>query len=274
MKRFARTVGILVFLSLTSIFSAYSQDFRDAQEALTTLDNLGECKCDTDIKVYKYFIAHKEESIPLLINFATTRRQRLFVAIRALSEIKDDRVLYFLIDLLTQSLQRENNDVESYYLRSSSSELIRALGNYGDNQAVPVIKGASESDQSIAEEALCKLGEISIDRWFELNSRSKDKILNLALSNERANPAFSIRIFDWITKNFPDDEDAIYQSHVGKVTAFLSLEDYESVLKECEFIKISYPDRMKDLWFSIGHLGRRLDELVKFTKEKVGKPKE
>jgi hypothetical protein len=31
---------------------------------------------------------------------------------------------------------------------------------------------------------------------------------------------------------------------------------------------------MKDLWFSIGHLGRRLDELVKFTKEKVGKPKE
>ena len=195
-------------------------------------------------RAYKYFNAHKEESIPILISFATDRPHRIWVAIGAFSQIRDDRVLYFLIDLLRLASQKEDRNPETYELRSSERSLIRILGDYGDTRAVSILRQTYEDDQKAVEEALCKLGEIGIPNFLEKHIGSPEEILKIAYSNEYVNPVFSAKFYDWIIKNLSDNKEMVFRSHVGKVTDFINLESWEAVLKECDVIKISFPDQI------------------------------
>ncbi|MDQ6786015.1 MAG: hypothetical protein M3033_04245, partial [Acidobacteriota bacterium] len=76
---------------------------------MSALNRMGECKCDTDKRAYKYFTSHKEESIPILINFMLNNRQRHYISIRALSKIKDERVITFFIELVSEELRKNDN---------------------------------------------------------------------------------------------------------------------------------------------------------------------
>ncbi|MDQ3635890.1 MAG: hypothetical protein M3405_15505 [Acidobacteriota bacterium] len=254
---------LILILSVVSIVNA--QDFNDAQEALSALNKMTECKCDTDKRAYKYFTSHPEESIPILISFTITNEQRAFISIRALSKIKDERVSNFLILLVSNELQNNPN--------SLISGTIAILGNYGDKSAIPVIKESlsrlNNNSRDVDEEALCKLGEISIDELFELRSKSKDKMLSIALSNEWVNPQFSIKMYDWIIEKIPKDKEMIYNSQKGKVSALYNLGKYELVLEKCEIIRNSFPEKIQNTTFSFEHRGFRFDEFVNFVKSKL-----
>lgn len=279
MNIFFFKLGLAVFICCLSAFAGNAQDFKNAEEAVSALNKMTECRCDTDKRAYNYFTTHPEESIPVLIGFALDNRQRHFVAVRALSKIKDERVITFLIDLVSEELHSDGKNAGSQFYDSESliDDVINTLGDYGDARAIAIIKESSarlnNSHREPDDLALCKLGALSLDEIFELRLKSKDEMLKIASSNEYSNPNFAIKVYDWLTAKFSQEKEMVYQSHRGKIIAYLNLGNYEAVLKECDFIKVKFPERVKDLEFAVDHRGYRYEELVRFVNSKLQEKK-
>lgn len=272
--------NILIMLFFLFVLEANAQDFTSAQEALTALNKMSECKCDTDVKAYRYFTNHKDESIPLLINFTLNNRQRHHVSIRALSKIKDERIIKFLINLVSEEFSKNSNFAENqyYYSEGLISNVIYTLGNYGDKRAIFVIKKSlnrlNDTHRDVDEEALCKLGGITISDLFAKRSYSSDEMMKIASQNRYANPKFAIKLYDWITKKFPENVEFQYQSHFGKAIARNNLGEYKLVLKELDSIKDKFPSRIEKIDFAVDHQGYNYYQFLNFINDKISNQKD
>lgn len=162
------------------------QEFQSAIEALFALDRMGECKCDTDVKAYRYFINNPDESIPLLVDFTLKHKQRHYVGVPALSRIRDERVITFLIQLADDELHNRTNkisddnaynEVHPYDSEGLISHLIAVLGDYGDKRAIPIIEDSlrrlNNQHRDSDLEALSKLGKIAISELHEMHLESE-----------------------------------------------------------------------------------------------------
>jgi hypothetical protein len=252
------------------------QDFTSAVEALHALDRMGECKCDTDVKAYRYFVNHPDESIPVLIDFTLKNKQRHYVSVRALAKIRDERVITFLIQLTYDELHSDDsyNPEHPYYSEGLISHLIRELGDYGDKRAIPVIEESLSrlNNQHRDEdwEALCELGKISVSELFERHLKSVEKIHGIASGNVYANPRFSIEVFDWLITHFLQRRKLVNDCHVGKVMALFNVQEYALALCESEFLKQNIDEETnKRLYFNVVHRGYSLDEMIELLKTKV-----
>lgn len=257
-------------------------EFRDANEALSALDRMTEGdRMGTDVKAYRYFTSHPDESIPLLIDFTLRHKHRYHVSVRALSKIKDERVITFLIDLADAELYKVANspgnscDPACYSPEGLIALLIVEMGDYGDERAIPVIEKSSsrlndghrESDM----EALCKLGKISIDELCEWHKESAENLLQIASSNRYANPKFSVEMYDWIVKRFPQRQELLKDCHIGKVMALYNAREYELARSECETIR-QLPDgnSAAEISFTIDHRSYTLSKMIELLKAKIG----
>jgi len=280
-------IPLLILLCSFFLFSAQAtaQDFHTAADALSALDHMGECHCDTDVRAYRYFVNHPAESIPLLIDFTLRNKQRHFVSIRALSKIKDEQVVIFFIELLNDEVSKPNNldeNGQSYSQNGLISDLIRTLGDYGDARAIPAIKEASKRPNLQAQdtleitEALSKLGDISIDKLYRLHSKRVQVIYDLASSNRWTNPTYALALYDWIIDKFPQQKDLINKCHIGKIDALYNKEEYALALTECETVKVyltEHPSEAGGVDFNIDHRSYSLEEMIKYLETRVDKAK-
>jgi PBS lyase HEAT-like repeat len=260
------------------------QQFSSAADALYELDHMTECHCDTDVKAQRYFLSHPDESIPVLIDFTLKHKGRRRISIGALSKIRDERVITFLLQLTYDELLVRPNpigdDVPYDLSRFFESDelvgyLIAALGNYGDKRAIPIIEeslGRLHNHHRDADrEALCELGEISISELFELHLESSaEKIHSIASQNVYSNPKFSVEVFNWIINRSPQRLTLLRSCHTEKVRALYYLQEYALALAECEFIKQSINGVSdQEPQFSVDHRGYSLDEMIELLKAKV-----
>lgn len=264
------------------------QEFQTAVDALSALDLMTECKCDTDVKAYRYFKSHPDESIPLLIDFTLKHKQRHHVGIEALRRIKDERVITFLIQLADDELHNRANTIggdnsynegHPYDSEGLVSHLIDVLGDYGDKRAIPIIEESlgrlNNQHRDRDEEALCKLGKISISQLYEGRLESVEEIHKIASSNVYTNPKFSIKVYDWIINHFPQRRELLKSCHAGKVMALYNTQEYALALSECEIIQQytggNSPERMS---FTIDHRSYSLDEMIKLLKARLNQQRE
>jgi hypothetical protein len=101
---------LLILIGSLVVFGrqAPPTEFRSANEALSALDRMTEGdRFGTDVKAYRYFTNHPDESVPLLIDFTLRYKHRSHVSVKALSKIKDERVITFLIHLADDELYTE-----------------------------------------------------------------------------------------------------------------------------------------------------------------------
>src|SRR5262245_34885173 len=226
---------------------AQSTEFRDVDEALFALDRMSDNRFGTDVKAYRYFTSHPDESIPLLIDLNLMHKHRYRVSVRALSKIKDERVITFLIHLADTELYNVANPSEDvwegyrYDPDGLITLVIEELGNYGDQRAIPVIeKSLSRLNNHYRDkdmEALCKLGKVSINELYEFHKESAEDFHKIASSNIYANPKFSIEMYDWIINRFPQSQGLLKDCHIGKVMALYNSREYALALSECEIIR-------------------------------------
>lgn len=248
------------------------QEFTSAVEALSALDRMGECKCDTDVKAFRYFESHPDESIPVLIEFTLKNKHRHHVSVAALSRLKDERVITFLIKLTYDELLIRPDPYG--HSEEVVSHLIRVFGNYGDKRAIPLIEESLSrlNNQHRDEdwEALCKLGRINISELFERHSKSAAKIYAIASSNVYGNPKFSVEVFDWIIDHFPHSRALLEKCHSEKAMALYNAQEYALALTECEFLKQNFDGgSTKRISFSVDHRGYSLDQMIELLKSKV-----
>ena len=276
-KCWTKTLLVLTGSLLVSGSWAQTQEFQNTREALYALDHMGECKCDTHVRAYRYFRNHSDESIPVLTSFVLLNKQRAFVGISALCQIKDERVPQFLITLLQEELERRNGpggDGQLYDRDGLIRDIVQALGNYGAKRAVPWLEKVSYlqnyQNPNVVTEALCKLGDLSIDKLYELHSKSVEELGQIASSNEYDNPKFSIDVYDWIIRNFADRKALVEKSHFGKATAFYNAGEYEKALSECEILKNGGRPHDSDNWhFVVDHRSYSLSEMIALLKTKL-----
>ena len=253
------------------------REFASAVDALYALNHMSECHCDTGVKAFRYFKNHPDESIPVLIDFITNHKERPYDTLGALANIRDERVITFLIKLSYEELNYVyDGDVRSYFnSKELVGHLIQVLGDYGDKRAIPIIEESlgrehnQHRDRDL--EALCELGKISIPELFDqhLGSSAKE-IHSLASRNEYANPKFSVEVYDWIIDHFPQRRALLKDCHVGKVMALCNLKEYSLALAECEFLKWNIDDgSAKELRFSIDRHGYSLDQMIELLQAKA-----
>jgi hypothetical protein len=261
-------------------FQGSTQEFKSAADALAALDRMGECKCDTDVKAYRYFVSHPDESIPLLIDFTLKHKQRYQVGIKALSRFRDERVINFLLELADDELHNRPsaktgdnsyNETHPYSSGSLICFLITVFGDYGDKRAIPIIQESmsrlNNQDAQIDVEALCKLGVMSIPELYEWHSKSAEAITTIASSNVHKNPRFSVELFDWVINNFPKRPKLLKSCHVGKVMALYEEQEYALAFRECEILKQNIEgDTPEQISFVIDHFSYSLDEMMRFLK--------
>jgi hypothetical protein len=257
--------------------------FQSAVDALSALDHMTECKCDTDVKAYRYFINHPDESIPLLMDFTLKHKQRHHVGVTALSKMRDERVIMFLLQLAddelhdranTISSDNSNNERHPYDSEGLISHLIDVLGNYGDKRAIPIIEeslGRLNNQHRDGDlEALCKLGKISVSELYARHLESVEEIHKIACSNVYANPKFSIEVYDWIINRFPQRPKLLESCHAGKVMALYNAQEYALALSECGIIKQNiHSNSPEPMSFAVDHRSYSLDEMIELLKAKV-----
>lgn len=284
-KRNAIILLILIAPSLAFQSHPGPREFIDAVDALSALDQMGECKCDTDVRAYRYFSAHPDESIPLLIDFTLTRKQRYRVGVMALSKIKDERSINFLIQLADDELHQRVNPVSKlspynrnhpYDSESLIKLLIRVFGDYGDGRAVPIIQESlgrlNNPHRDGDREALCKLGNISVDEFGTSHSESVEGVYRIASWNLSTNPAFSIQLYDWIIHCFSQMPNLVAKCHADKVVAFYRMQEYALALNECEAVRRATNNPSLDserIAFSVDHRSHTLDEMVELLTDKL-----
>lgn len=270
--------SLIVFGSQGSL-----QEFQSAVAALSALDRMGECKCDTDVKAYRYFINHPDESIPLLIDFTLKHKQRHYVGVTALSRIRDERVITFLIQLADDELHNRANTIggdnsynegHPYYSEGLTSHLIDVLGDYGDKRAIPIIEESlgrlNNQHRDRDQEALCKLGKIRVSELYERHLKSVEEIHKIASSNVYTNPKFSIEVYDWLINRFPQRQELLKSCHAGKVMALYNAQEYALALRECEIVKQNIDGgSIKRMNFAVDHFSYSLEEMIKLLKAKV-----
>jgi hypothetical protein len=263
-----------------TIVQGSTQDFKSAADALAALDRMTECKCDTDVKAYRYFVSHPDESIPLLIDFTLKHKQRYQVGIKALSRFRDERVITFLLELVDDELHNRPsaktgdnsyNETHPYSSESLLCSLIEVFGDYGEKRAIPIIQGSmsrlNNQDAETDVEALCKLGVMSIPELYEWHSKSAEAMTTIALSNVHTNPRFSVELFDWVINGFPKQPKLLKSCHVGKVMALYNEQEYALALRECEILKQNIEgDSPDQISFVIDHFSYSLDEMMRFLK--------
>jgi len=251
-------------------FQGSPKEFKSAVDALSALDRMSECKCDTDVRAYRYFINHPDESIPVLIDFTLKNKRRHYVSVRALSKIRDERVVTFLIQLANDELNNLANTITDDEL---IGHLIAVLGDYGDKRAIPIIEESLErlnnQHRERDLEALCELGKISIAELYERHSESVVEIHKIASANEYSNPKFSVEVYDWIINRFPERLKLLMSCHAGKVIALYNAQEYALALRECEMIKQNIDSGSAEpITFAVDHYSRSIDEMINLLKAK------
>jgi hypothetical protein len=275
---------LLILIGSLVMFGRQGQptEFRDANEALSALDRMSEGdRFGVDVKAYRYFTGHPDESIPLLIDFTLTHKHRYYVGVRALSKIKNERVITFLIDLADAELYNVANSPGNscnpycYSPEDLIALLIVELGNYGDERAIPVIEKSlsrlNDSHRDSDMEALCKLGKISIDELHEWHKESAENLQQIASSNRYTNPKFSVDMCDWIIKRFPQRQELLKDRHISKILALYNAREYALALGECETIRQSSDGNpAAEISFTIDRRRRALSEMIELLKAKIG----